>query len=1169
MKLKYFLAATAASLTTAVVLPAPLAAQQITSGIEGTVTDDSGAPLAGATVVVTDTRTGQSRTLVTGSEGQFRVDSLVTGGPYTVTATSGGFEGQTIEEVFINLQGNTQLTFALSAGSEVIVVTGERVSLSQQAIGPGQSFGADAIEAFPSISRDVRDIIRIDPRVSLDRSNEVDRVSCLGGNDRSNAFTVDGIAQSDLFGLNGTPFASRNSLPLPFDAIRETSVEFAPFDVQYGQFTGCAINVVTKSGRNDFFGSAFFTYASDSLQGDTADGVDFSASPYKEKRWGATLGGPIIPDRLFFFLGYEQTDLADSQEEGPSSLGFPNNTPWVNDVQFQQFSDILSNTYGFETGGIARELAESSERYFARIDAYITEDHRLEATYQKLKETNVESDDFNLVSRIFTGLNSFEDEGTNSDYYSVRLYSDWSDNFSTEIRASRADVQDVQGPVGGGEAQSDNPMPRFVVGVSNNGLNGSIVAGPGFSRSSNELNTKVTQIKALGRLTMDEHTLTIGGEFNQLDVFNLFAQNSTGTLTFNNLTDFANGILSGGSNTNPNGDAIAAGGAAGAYGNFTASGDINDAAAEWKRNTFAIYVQDDWQATDQLNVVGGVRVEWLSGDAPENNPNFLARYGFSNSVGFGKLDPVVLPRLGLTYELFNEGFFSNTQIKGGIGRFTGGDPAVYFSNAFSNNGFVTGFGQTGATANTQQGTAACFPTTGGRADVVVNGQFTGIPGCVTSNAAILSARGLADTQSTDPNFEMPTVWRANLGIATTLGTETGFFSDWRLNLDFIYSKFENPVDFVDLAQVVNPALGLGGFTVDGRPIYRSIDPTTIGRVNGVTSACQAQLQNQGGVPPVYTNVGPQCFFTTSGTGLNGGTVGRDDEIQLTNGASYESKIASVILSKNWRNGIFTDGGRINLNFGYAYTDSENNRNNNSSTATSSFDISAAFDRQNSAVARSEYSSTHNITLGLNVREQFFGDNDTSFGFVFVARSGRPYSVVFDNGPGEVLNDSVSGDFNSLIYVPTGVGDPNVVIANTAFATALDNFISATPCIAKYRGETLPRNSCENPWFYDLDLRFSQEIPGPMSAFGLKDDKLRLFVDFDNFLNFIDSDANTFERFSYTEGLVVASIDSAGRYVYGPITGQYNATAGTVSLREPLIQSSSSLWKIQVGVSYDF
>ncbi|MXO86958.1 TonB-dependent receptor [Altererythrobacter aurantiacus] len=1146
MKLKYLLAASVVSLSAAAIVPAPLAAQQITSGIEGFVESTDGTPLAGATVVITDTRTGQQQTITTGQQGSFRADSLITGGPYTVTATLPGFEGQTVENVFINLQGNAQLTFSLSdasvASSDVIVVTGSRVQLTQRAIGPGQSFGAETIDAFPSISRDVRDIIRLDPRVSLDRSNEVDRVSCLGGNERTNAFTVDGIAQSDLFGLNGTPFASRNSLPLPYDAIRETSVEFAPFDVQYGQFTGCAINVVTKSGGNDFHGSAFFTYADDSLQGDQAGDLDFAGQPYKEKRWGATLSGPIIPDRLFFFVGYEETDLGDSQLEGPPGLGFPTELDFVTTEQFNRFSNILSDTYGIDSGGIATDLAQGDVRYFGRIDAIINDNHRLEATYQRLEEENVEPDDFSRQSRVFTGLNSFEEEGTVSDYYSVRVYSDWSDIFSTELRASRADVQDVQGPVGGGEAQSGNPIPRIVVGVSNGTNLGSIVAGPGFSRTSNELNTTVTQLKALGRINADSHTVTIGAEYNELDVFNLFAQNSTGTLTFIDLDDFEAGLLSSGTNTFPSGADIADGDAAGAYGNFTASGDINDAAADWKRKTFSIYAQDDWQASDQLNIVAGVRVEWLSGDAPEANPAFLDRYGFTNANSFGKVDPVILPRLGLTYDFDNEGFFYSTAIRGGVGRFTGGDPAVYFSNAFSNNGFAVGFGRTGR--------ANCGPE-GTQVDVVENGQFTGVPACVIAAASASSAGGTADTQSTDPDFKAPTVWRANFGISTGFGTGTGLLSDWQLDLDFIYSKFVNPVDFVDLSQVVNTDLGLDGFTVDGRPIYRAIDPTADG--------CSAQLQNQGGLSPTYTNVTPACFNTS-----------RDDEIQLTNGKSYESKIASAILTKNWYRGIFTETGAINFNLGYAYTDAENNRYANSSTATSSFDIVAAFDRQNVDVATAEYQSRHNFSLGLNFREQFFGDNDTSFGFVFIARSGRPYSIVQDNISSSVFNDSASGDFNSLLYIPTGIDDPNVVYRDTTFngavvqtaeqaAQGLDAFINENDCISEYRGRTIARNSCNNPWFYDLDVRFAQELPGPASLFGVTEDKLELFVDFDNFLNLIDSDANVFERYRYTEAPIQANFDSSGRYVYSNYSG----------LGAPEIQPSSSLWKIQLGVRYEF
>ncbi|MEL6876049.1 MAG: TonB-dependent receptor, partial [Pseudomonadota bacterium] len=452
MKIKYLLAASVVSLSTAGLMATPAAAQQITSGVEGTVNDADGNPVAGASVTITDTRTGSSRTLSTGGSGNFSAQGLVSGGPYTITATAPGFEGQSLENQSLSVSGNLRLTFELSANAseEVIVVTAARVSAAQLAVGPGQAFDLETLEGFPSITRNVSDIIRIDPRVSLDRNNEVDRISCLGGNDRSNTFTVDGIVQSDVFGLNGTPSASRNTFPIPFDAIRQTSVEFAPFDVEYSDFTGCAINVVTKSGENQFHGSAFYTFTNEDLRGDEAGGSGSIVAPFSEKRWGATLSGPIIPDRLFFFVGYEETDLGNANEFGPAGAGFPNEADFVTQAQFDQFANIANTVYGQDVGGYPQNLPETSVRYFGRLDAYITDNHRIEATYQRLEETNVESD---TGSNNLTGLNSFEDEGTVSDYYSLRLYSDWTDRISTELRVSRAEVGDKQGPVGGGEAQ--------------------------------------------------------------------------------------------------------------------------------------------------------------------------------------------------------------------------------------------------------------------------------------------------------------------------------------------------------------------------------------------------------------------------------------------------------------------------------------------------------------------------------------------------------------------------------------------------------------------------------------------------------------------------------------------------------------------------------------------
>ena len=1162
MKIKYLLAASVVSLSTAGLMAVPAAAQQITSGIEGTVSDDSGTPLPGATVVVTDTRTGAQRSLSAGNSGQFRAENLTTGGPYTVTATAPGYEGQTLENVSINLQGNTTLGFALSSGASenVIVVTGARVAISQLAIGPGQSFGAAELETFPTITRDIRDFIRIDPRVSLDRSGSNDRVSCLGGNDRSNSFSVDGIIQSDVYGLNGTPFASRNSLPLPFDVIAETSVEFAPYDVEYSAFTGCAINVVTKAGQNQFHGSAFFTYSDSGLQGDKFGDTDLTIDPFNEKRYGVTLSGPIIPDHLFFSFGYEEAKLGSSQVTGPTGSGFGTELPFVTEAQFNTVSDIVRQNFGIESGGVTRSLPESNRRFFGRLDWVINDQHRFEATYQRLDETKVGSDDVSTSSRTYAGNNTFYNSGTASNYYSARLYSNWTDRFSTEIRASRSEVQDLQDPVGGGEAQKGNPIPRIVVGVTNpdNGETGSLVFGPGFSRAANDLKTEINQFKVKANLEAGDHNLTLGGELNQTKVFNLFVQNATGTFTFANVADLQAGLLACGSNTFPTASQIQDGNdlatclavnsrnqagtdaSAGYYGNFSRSGDVNDAAANWKRGLFSIYAQDEWKATDQLTLVGGVRVDWLDGDAPAANPLFLSRYGFTNANAFSKVDPVLMPRFAATYDMFNDGFFSDTQVRVGVGIFTGGDPSVWLSNAFQNNGFGVGQGQTGVPGCVPAGTQLAVPT-GGSAPTA--------PACAVNDGIGKAAAGEGDAQSTDPNFKTPTVLRANFGVSTTFGTGNGgFFDDWKLNFDYIFSRFRNPADFVDLSQVVDTGRGLNGFTVDGRPIYRPIDPNN--------ADCNAALIGTGGLSPTYTNVTSECFATS-----------RDDEIQLTNGKAFNSHVASVRLAKNWDRGILTDNGGVSFNLGYAYTNAKNNRYNASSTATSSFDIVAAFDRQNVAVATSEYESRHNITWAMNFREEFFADMATQLGFVFVARSGRPYSVTFDNGA--VFNDSSSGNDNALLYVPTGLTDPNVVyvdnvvggnVVQTAAdaAAGLDSYINSNKCIAKYRGQSIPRNSCRNDWFFDLDMRLSQELPGPGRLFGVED-KIQVFADFNNVLNLIDSGANLFRSRNYTTPLITGGVDGNGRYVmkgFSPDDTNFQ-------------NLSASLWRIQVGVRYEF
>ena len=1158
----------AVPLAVATALPTAVIAQQITTSIQGQVTSEAGQPLPSATVSVTDTRTGNTQQYTTNAQGLFTAQNLTTGGPYTVTATADGFQGQTVEGITTSLQGATDLTFTLSpvsaeASGDTIVVTAARARATQLEVGPGTSFGAAVLETAPSFNRDVRDIIRLDPRVSLDREDSAtggsgaDRISCLGGNDRGNLFTVDGIAQSDIYGLNDTGFSSRSSTPIPYDAVRETQVQFAPFDVEYGQFTGCAINVVTKSGSNRFRGDIFYEYAGNDMRGDQVK--DVAAAPVEaEKRWGIALGGPIWRDRLFFFGAYEHHEGGFAQEVGPTGGGYPEEIEGVTVEQFNQFTQIVNDVYGIDTGGLVTSRPYDNDRYFARLDFQVTDDHRLEATYQRLKESTIQSDD-NATSTFpnnAVGLNTFYNSGTDSHYYSGRLYSNWSDRLSTELRYSRSEVQDIQDPVGGGEAQDENPIPRIFVGVDNPGdaEDGSLQAGPGFSRSANDLQTKIDQFRAVANYDAGDHRIKIGGEINRADIFNLFVQNAFGALSFRNFADLEAGILSPGTGnfeTFPTAANLVSGAIEGAYGNFSRTGDVNDAAAAFKRTIYTLYAQDDWRVNDRLDVVLGVRGDFFTGDAPDENPVFVERYGFSNANGFSDLEPVILPRLAFTYDVSDFSFLSRSKLQGGIGMFSGGDPLVWFGNAFQNNGF--GF----AEGTTQGAGCPAAPI-----DVVVNGQFTGVPECIRTVGADRAADGLGDAQSIDPDIKMPTVFRANLGFQTQLNlTPTGFFSGWNTNFDYIYSRYIDPFTVVDLSQIPDPRRGLNGFTIDGRPIYRAIDPNATG--------CDAVLEGWDPAP-VYSGVTTACFSTS-----------RDDEIMLTNSGGYTSHVASAILSKNWDIGIFTPGGGVFFSLGYAYTNSKDRRNMFNSTAGSNYDNVAAFDRQNPAASRGFYESRHNISLATTFREQFLEGLDTTFGFSFVARSGRPYSLTFDNSG--AFNDSASGSNNALVYLPTGIDDPNISpLSNMTAVQDLVDFASGLDCARKYIGRTIKRNTCTNEWFYDLDLRFSQELPGisRLTGFGGARDSFRVYAMFDNFLNLLNKDWNVQYRRNFAGLQEVAAlnrgplgtnanagIDAQGRYVFAALPG--GDTAQERFDEDRFINISSSLWRIKVGISYQF
>ena len=287
---------------------------------------------------------------------------------------------------------------------------------------------------------------------------------------------------------------------------------------------------------------------------------------------------------------------------------------------------------------------------------------------------------------------------------------------------------------------------------------------------------------------------------------------------------------------------------------------------------------------------------------------------------------------------------------------------------------------------------------------------------------------------------------------------------------------------------------------------------------------------------------------------------------------YSSHVASFLLSKNFEGGLATSGGSTWVSFGYAYTNSRDRRNMYNSTAGSNYDQTAAFDRQNPDASPGFYQSKHNITFATNFRNEFFSDLATSLGFTFVARSGRPYSLTW-TGNGQ-FNAPQSGNDNALVYIPTGVTDPNISpFSNADAVRSLVDFANGLDCAKKFSGRTVTRNSCTNDWYFDLDLTFSQELPGPGRLFG-RNDRIKVYAMFDNFLNFLDNSWNVQRRRNFygvqdiaqlstaTINGLSTSVDPQGRYVIAGFTGNTFAEDNQINV-------FSSVWRLKFGVSYAF
>ena len=413
-------------------------AQVTTSSIRGTVQADSGAPVVGATVTIVNPETGFTRVATTNSSGAFNTSNLSVSGLYNVSVTADGYQGERVEEISLVLGNATQLSFALGNGTitdEVIAVAQRQVA-ADVAVGPSASFGLQDLQNAPAINRNITDILRADPRIAVDESGGgTNAIQCAGQNSRFNSFTLDGVQLNDAFGLNANGYPTERQ-PYPFDALEQVSVELAPLDVVYGNFTACNINSVTKSGTNKISGSAFFDYTDSGLIGKKAGDQEFEFGKFDEIRYGLTVGGPIIKDKLFFFAAYEKLEGANT---------YPNTSVTLNSIEQSTIDDITQiaqDVYQYDPGFIADNFPNKDEKILVKLDWNINNNHRAAATFQWNDGFNIARSDGDPNELEFS--NHFYERGAKLKSYSASLYSDWNEKFSTELRGSYIDLDNRQ-----------------------------------------------------------------------------------------------------------------------------------------------------------------------------------------------------------------------------------------------------------------------------------------------------------------------------------------------------------------------------------------------------------------------------------------------------------------------------------------------------------------------------------------------------------------------------------------------------------------------------------------------------------------------------------------------------------------------------------------------------
>ncbi|PZP49712.1 MAG: hypothetical protein DI598_07200 [Pseudopedobacter saltans] len=788
-----------------ILLPGIAAAQVTTGTITGTVKTADGKIVDGAAVKAVHTPTGSVYTATSNNDGHFTLANVRVGGPYTLTVDYTGLGSYKVDDINAALGTPLVVDVVLVEQSKsldnVVVASSRNSIISSLHSGTAVTISSRQLQTLPTINNSVQDFVRFMPQVKVGNSGNDGSstgISFGGQNNRYNQFTIDGANASDVFGLGstGTNGGQANVNPISMEAIQELQVVMSPYDVAQGGFTGGGINAITKSGTNKFHGNVYGQYQNQNFVGKSA-GYNSTITrkdygEFKNYRYGASLGGPIIQNKLFFFANFEKYNRSTPLAFDPTNSGSGSK---VNPDTLEYIRQQLISKYNYDPGsyGSINNINKSTS-VFARIDWNIDDKNKLMVRFNHVDGSNT------ILSRSATTAifaNSGYGFTDKNNSFVAELNSQISSNASNLLRITYTSVRD---------ARSTSRFPNVAIYNFNPKDSATILynIGSDYSSAVNGLNQDVWTLTDNFNLYKGNHTFTFGTNNTLYKSVNFFLQGYYGAYTY--------GASSTTSSANINNFLNNTGLTTYQIGFSTSSTPGDKAPATLKAGQFSLYAQDAWAITDKFRLTYGIRFDLPSFfNKPSANEAFASTFPGYTTNQMPKTRIMYSPRVGFNWDVKGD---ASMQLRGGAGLFTGNVPFVWVSNQISNTGVqsqnITYTG-TGITSN--------------------NITFTNDQNSPNLGAFVPSASTASGTviNVIDKKFKFPQVFRANLALDQKLGF-------WGLigTVEGVFTKTLNNANYqnINISQNGDSSVNIGPTS---RPIWTKYSNTAYGNVLYLTN----------------------------------------------------------------------------------------------------------------------------------------------------------------------------------------------------------------------------------------------------------------------------------------------------------------------------------------------